>query len=526
MATRAIKPKRDDGSGRVWPTLPERAPSIIRADAPTPGRVIALISVLFIAMGGLGMLAPQWGMRYILSPTWGFLAFALGVAGLLFHAFNEKDQQFRRTYAALGFVLFCAGVALRILPFEDVLGGRFLSYGVPSLALALGFLASAARNETDALMRNRIHRLIGIAGAVMAAAGFFFSTTDVNFLAGEGIVLILLGLVYLVTFIGLHERGSPQAYYSGMALGAVGLLAFNIALVRSILPIFVPTLESYVVPNGLLLMALGLIYVFVSLAICSDWTIVVLTRRELASFFYSPVAYLLILATTLIGWLMYWQFVAIAREATGGGFGPEQRGLPEPIIRFFILDFVPVIALIFVVPLITMRLLSEEQRTGTLEMLLTAPVNEGTVVLSKFLAALFVYFMAWLPWALYLVAFRVIGHEPFDYRPMLSFFMALLASGAAFLALGLFFSSLTRNQIIAAVLTFTFLLGLTGLFFFKRSINFASPLNEIVTYMSHIDLWISALEGQLAPRLLTFHVTMAVFFLYLTTKVLDSRRWK
>lgn len=526
MATRAIKPKRDEGPGRRFPTLPERAPSIIKADVPATGRIIAVVSVLFVAMGALGMLAPQWGLRYILGPTAGLIAFALGVAGVLFHAFNEREQQFRRLYAALGFVFFCAAVALRVLPFEEVIGGRFLSYGVPCLALALGFLASAARNETDRTLRTRIHRLIAIAGAVMAVAGFFFSMTDGNFLTREGAVLILLGLIYLSAFIGMQERGSPEAHYPGVAMGALGLLAFGIALVRSILPIRMTNLDSYIVPNGLLLMGLSLIYVLVSLAICSDWQIVILTRRELAAFFFSPIAYLLLLATMLIGWVMYWNWVSQLGEAARGLMMLEQRGLPEPIVRFYILDFVPVFALLFMVPLMTMRLLSEEQRSGTLEMLLTAPVNETTVILSKFLAALMFYFIVLIPWALFLVAFRIMGQAPFDYRPMLSFFIALLASGAGFVAMGLFFSSVTRNQIISGVLTFTFLLILTGVFFFKRSINVSPAVSDILTYISHIDLWISSLEGQLAPRLLTFHVSMAIFFLYLTTKVLEARRWR
>src|SRR5438445_11766470 len=170
MATRAIKPKRDDGPGRGWPSLPERAPSIIRQDAPTTGRVIALVSLLLVAMGALGMLAPAWGLRYIIGPSWGFFWFALGLGGLLFHAFNEKVQQFRRTYAALAFVLFCAGVVLRVLPYEDVFGGRFLSYGVPCLALALVFFSSVVRNETDKTFRQRIEALVGIAGVLMAVA--------------------------------------------------------------------------------------------------------------------------------------------------------------------------------------------------------------------------------------------------------------------------------------------------------------------------------------------------------------------
>ena len=90
----------------------------------------------------------------------------------------------------------------------------------------------------------------------------------------------------------------------------------------------------------------------------------------------------------------------------------------------------------FLVPALTMRLLSEEKRTGTLEVLLTAPVNEAAVVLSKFLACWLFFMLCWVPTGLYLIALRVEGGQPFDYRPLLSFYLAVGASGAAFIAIG------------------------------------------------------------------------------------------
>src|SRR3954447_7362783 len=119
----------------------------------------------------------------------------------------------------------------------------------------------------------------------------------------------------------------------------------------------------------------------------------------------------------------------------------RMQPLFEPIVAQYVFELIPVIVQIFVVPAITMRLLAEEQRTGTLEVLLTAPVNESTVVLSKFLAAWFFYLLLWLPWWLYLIALRYFGGEEFDYRPILSFTVALVATGANFMAMGLFFSS-------------------------------------------------------------------------------------
>ncbi len=173
-----------------------------------------------------------------------------------------------------------------------------------------------------------------------------------------------------------------------------------------------------------------------------------------------------------------------------------------------------------------MRLLSEEKRTGTLEVLLTAPVSETTTVISKFLAALIFFMVIWIPWGLFLVALRVEGAQPFDYRPLISFFIALLFSGAGFLSMGLFFSSLTRNQIASAVLTLMGMLILIGVYFALIRVPQSSPWFSILQYTSFIDLWINSLKGKLAARALLFHLSFAIFWLFLAVKVLESRKWK
>jgi ABC-type transport system involved in multi-copper enzyme maturation permease subunit len=186
---------------------------------------------------------------------------------------------------------------------------------------------------------------------------------------------------------------------------------------------------------------------------------------------------------------------------------------------------VPVVSVIIVVPVLTMRLLSEERRTGTLEVLLTAPVDEPAVVLSKFIAA-WVFFMAlWVPWGLFLVALRWEGGQPFDWRPLLSFFIGLACSGASFLSMGLFFSSLTRNQIASAVLTFMGMMLLVSLFFIIRMLPAASDWRTLATHVSFINLWQSTLEGKLVPRDLLFPLSATVFWLFLTVKVLEARKW-
>jgi ABC-2 type transport system permease protein len=196
----------------------------------------------------------------------------------------------------------------------------------------------------------------------------------------------------------------------------------------------------------------------------------------------------------------------------------------EPIVSNFILSWPSAICIIFVVPVLTMRLLSEEWRSGTLEVTLTAPVSEGAVVLSKFLACLATFLFLWLPWGLFLVALRLGGGQPFDYFAVISFSMALLTSGAGFVAAGLFFSSLTRNQIGAAVLTFAYLVA--QLLLIMIPVEPGSKVwATIISHVAFVDLWGNALQGMLLPRHLIFHLSLAIFWLFATIKVLESRKW-
>ena len=165
----------------------------------------------------------------------------------------------------------------------------------------------------------------------------------------------------------------------------------------------------------------------------------------------------------------------------------------------------------------------------TLEVLLTAPVGESSVVLSKFLAAFLFFLLTFIPWALYLVAFRVEVGQPFEYRPLLTFFFALACTGAGFLAMGEFFSSISRSQIGAFILAFVGMLGLLGIFFLKFLVEQKSPGSpwvDVLARLSYIDLWIKSMDGLLVPSYLVVHVSAAIFWLFLTIKVLESRKWR
>ena len=207
---------------------------------------------------------------------------------------------------------------------------------------------------------------------------------------------------------------------------------------------------------------------------------------------------------------------------------PPGRALLEPILRNYeTLTFFAGIQTVFLVPLLTMRTFSEERRTGTLEVLLTAPVSESTIVISKFASCWFVFMLSWIPAGLYLVALRVAGGQPFEYKTLLSYYTALGCSGAAFVALGVFFSSLTKNQIVGASLTGAALFAQLLTFLIRQSTSeLLSPaLRTALGRFDFLTLWHQALAGSLPVADIVLTLSLAVFWVFLTIKVLEIRKW-
>src|SRR5262245_52699962 len=217
MATRSIRPTDDMLSG--WQSLPERAPSVLRDDKPTIARTLALIGFFLIAVGAIAMLVPmfnegrererQW--TYIIGPTWGLVFATGGLALILFHAFADWEVQFRRLYGFFAIVFLIGGAVLRVVPVKvaGVVGQRelglwFLPYGVPMMALAFVLILAVLRHETDAFWQTLLMRMLGVFGAVMIIAGVGVGLARADFVPGEGIVLILLGTIFVAGFVGLQ----------------------------------------------------------------------------------------------------------------------------------------------------------------------------------------------------------------------------------------------------------------------------------------------------------------------------------
>jgi ABC-2 type transport system permease protein len=246
-----------------------------------------------------------------------------------------------------------------------------------------------------------------------------------------------------------------------------------------------------------------------------------LLRRELAAYFLGPMAFLIVLGFQVIAWLNFWELVeglSSPKVSLSNRFDP---------MNMYISGSTPFwIALLVAVPALTMRLLAEERRSGTIETLLTVPVTEAEVVVSKWLAGLAMYLVLLLPFLVYLPFLYYQGKLHFDLGPVVSLLIGLTTVGMMFIAIGLFFSALTRNQIIAAIWTFVvlFLIVILTLLLYLFASDRQSPWAEAMRYVALLPQVQTFGEGRLDLRYVTIHLSVAAFMLYLTVKVLEWRR--
>jgi ABC-2 type transport system permease protein len=248
-----------------------------------------------------------------------------------------------------------------------------------------------------------------------------------------------------------------------------------------------------------------------------------LVRRELSAYFLSPVAYVVFavfLAVT--GHLFYLTLLQLTASGPKGVEFPMQLMLGDE--KFWLVY-------LFIPPLLTMRLFAEERGTGTLEMLMTAPLTDWQVVLSKYLACFAFYLILWLPTLLYLpVLLAWNWHEGtagIDPWPVASSYLGVALAGAMFLALGLWISSLVRSQMIAALLALFFSLGFIVLGIWHPDMDTGSTLYRVLFFFSvplHFNSDFS--RGLVDTRHIVLYASLALLFLFLTVRSLESRRWR
>jgi len=248
-----------------------------------------------------------------------------------------------------------------------------------------------------------------------------------------------------------------------------------------------------------------------------------LLRRELGAYFLGPMAFLILLAFQFVAWLNFWELVdSLSR--------PQQSfsSLRDPLNNYISGSTPFWIALLVAVPALTMRLIAEERRSGTIETLLTVPVTETEVVVAKWLAGVLMYLVLLLPFAIYLPFLYYQAHFRFDPGPVAALGVGLTTMGMMFVAIGLFFSALTRNQIIAAIWTFVtlFLLVLLTLLGYTYALSSQAPWADAVRFAAVLYQVQSFGTGQLDLRFIAMHLSVAAFMLYATVKVLESRRYQ
>ncbi|HEY64846.1 MAG TPA: ABC transporter permease subunit [Caldilineae bacterium] len=235
----------------------------------------------------------------------------------------------------------------------------------------------------------------------------------------------------------------------------------------------------------------------------------IIARRELGAYFASPIAYVITAAYLVVMGILFSLIVA------------GQPGA-EASLRFVFGNVFSAIILIIIGPLLTMRLLAEEQRSGTIELLLTAPVRDWEVVVGKYLAGYFVFLAMLVPTLVYPLLIERFG-DP-DHGVFISTYIGLALLGMALLALGLLTSAMTQNQIVAAFLGLGLILVLTFLQFLATIVS--GPLAGVLSYLGLFNHFFDFLRGVIDTRDVVYYLSVTAGALFLTTQVLGARRWR
>lgn len=246
---------------------------------------------------------------------------------------------------------------------------------------------------------------------------------------------------------------------------------------------------------------------------------ITLVRRELGTYFFSLTGYVVIAAVAVMLGLSFTEMLSALNAS------PTAEPLTELFYRTMFFWMVVLIS----APVITMRSFALERSSGTFETLMTAPVGDLQVVLSKFTGAMIFYMVMWTPLLVCLAFLRHYASEPFALQPVRTFtsFGGIFLVGTLFISIGIFSSSVTRSQVVAAMLSFAI-----GAVFFTASFfamtapaksGWWSPVFQHVSMIEHMQ---DFSRGFVDTRQILFYLSMTVWFLFLAVKAVESRRWK
>ena len=244
-----------------------------------------------------------------------------------------------------------------------------------------------------------------------------------------------------------------------------------------------------------------------------------LLGREVRSYFYSPIAYIVLVFFLLLSGVDFYFQLSFMNG----------RPVPYSVQEAFFNSVFFWFAFVLIFPLITMRLFSEEFKLGTIEPLMTAPVRDWQVVLSKFFGALLFYLVLWIPTLLYFAIFQFVTKQPAanSFGAYLGAYLMLLLLGMFYISIGCLASVLTRNQIVAAIISFCvitllFFLGLVSFIMMDVS----STTRQLLGYFSAIEQMGTLSRGEIDTRPMVLYTSMTVVMLALTHLAFQSRKWR
>lgn len=243
--------------------------------------------------------------------------------------------------------------------------------------------------------------------------------------------------------------------------------------------------------------------------------VLTLARRELAGYFFSPMAYIvgalfLLVCGVLFFWGLPWLDI---REVFSSGSESSLRPLFENLAYI----------MVFVGPLLTMRQIAEEFRSGTVETLLTAPLTDAQVILGKFTGVMGFYLALLAGTIPFLVLVAIFGQP--DAGVAVMGYLGLLLLGAAFVAVGMFTTTITRHQVVAAIVGIAILAGLSLMM--QLLVKYApEPWSYLASLLNVMTYFQDFAKGVFDTRALVYFVSIAGLFLFLSIKTLESKRWR
>ncbi|MBA3640059.1 MAG: ABC transporter permease [Acidobacteriota bacterium] len=249
--------------------------------------------------------------------------------------------------------------------------------------------------------------------------------------------------------------------------------------------------------------------------------VLAIAQKELRSYFSSPIGYVLVgLFALLFGWFFYNHLAVFVRNSEQMMMGGQTPNINQHMVRGVLLSSAVII--LFLMPMITMRTYSEEKRSGTIELLLTSPLSDAQIILGKFLGAMGLYAAMLGVTVLDMLILFWYGNP--EWKPIAAGYLGLLLMGGCFVSMGLLVSSLTKNQIVAGVATFSLFLFLWVINWIGES---AGPTTrDIVSYLSITEHFDDFARGVIDTKHLVYYLSFITFGLFLTAKSVDSERWR